>query len=367
MPDRTTPRRPVAAAGSRAEQRGPGRGRSGASGPLKALVAAALVVSCGGSASKAPGPSATRVPSGAPSPTEQASVGACQSFDLAATVVRWEAVGGDRVAYVELTVTGPTCTVPALAQAQLVERRGTAIIEGTSPADPGSLTVERGARLATYVQVDNYCGPAPIAPVTVAFVLGDTGRIIALPVASDDTAGVPVCLETEGSPGRIQMQPWVASTAIGSPPAASLSSANPAILPTPAAACVPTDQDAYVWGPSRLAVEAACVRITGTVADVHAEGDGDLHILVRLDPASRWLLTPANQDPEVLGNLVVEPVCAVSALREDVADLCESNPNPLRPPFPAVGRDVWMEGRYVLDRQHDDWAELHPLYRWGYR
>jgi hypothetical protein len=25
----------------------------------------------------------------------------------------------------------------------------------------------------------------------------------------------------------------------------------------------------------------------------------------------------------------------------------------------------WMEGRYALDSQHGNWAELHPLCRWG--
>jgi hypothetical protein len=33
--------------------------------------------------------------------------------------------------------------------------------------------------------------------------------------------------------------------------------------------------------------------------------------------------------------------------------------------LPAQGQRVWMEGRYVQDGEHGDWAELHPLYRWG--
>ena len=85
--------------------------------------------------------------------------------------------------------------------------------------------------------------------------------------------------------------------------------------PTPAAApqnaakaCTPTDQDRYVYHPDRLAVQAACVRVAGTIAAIRREADGDLHILLALDGKFRAILRPANQGVE-LGDLVVEPVC----------------------------------------------------------
>lgn len=137
------------------------------------------------------------------------------------------------------------------------------------------------------------------------------------------------------------------------------------VTPTPKpVACAPTDQDQYVYHPDRLAVQAACIRVTGTIEAVRYEADGDLHILLALDPPYAQLLTPANQGVE-LGDLVVEPVCVRSVSQADAIAICASDPDPLPGPFPIVGQQVRMEGRYVFDLEHGGWAELHPLYRWG--
>jgi hypothetical protein len=133
---------------------------------------------------------------------------------------------------------------------------------------------------------------------------------------------------------------------------------------TKASACKPTDQDEYVYHPARLDVQAGCIHVAGTVEAVRREADGDLHILLALDPAYTKLLTPANQGVE-LGDLVVEPVCVRRVSQADAIKLCASDPDPFPGPFPVVGEAVWMEGRYVFDLQHGGWAELHPLYRWG--
>ncbi len=157
----------------------------------------------------------------------------------------------------------------------------------------------------------------------------------------------------------------------GSEPTSRLTpTVRPAATPTarppapPPAACVSTDQDRYVYGPARLAVQATCLRITGTVQAVRHESDGDFHILIAVDAPYRHLLTPANQGEE-LGDLVVEPICVHTVTQADAIAICASDPDPLRPPFPSVGERVWMEGRYVFDLDHGGWAELHPLYRWG--
>jgi len=147
-------------------------------------------------------------------------------------------------------------------------------------------------------------------------------------------------------------------------PAATPSRAVPTTSPKPGA-CKPTDQDRYVYNPDRLAVQAACIRVAGTVEAVRIEADGDLHILLALDPEFTHLLTPANQGVE-LGDLVVEPVCARPVSQADAIAICGSDPDPLSGPFPGVGKKIWMEGRYVFDLEHGGWAELHPLYRWSY-
>jgi hypothetical protein len=111
-------------------------------------------------------------------------------------------------------------------------------------------------------------------------------------------------------------------------------------------------------------VLAACIRVSGVVEAIRTEADGDLHVLLALDPEFVGLLRPANQGVE-LGDLVVEPVCVRSVTQTDAIATCAGDPDPLDPPLPSVGRHIWMEGRYVLDSEHAGWAELHPLYRWG--
>jgi len=135
-----------------------------------------------------------------------------------------------------------------------------------------------------------------------------------------------------------------------------------ATIPVPPAQCRPSDQDQYVYHPSRLHVLQSCIRVMGVVDALRVENDGDLHIQLRLDPLYRFLLQPANSHEQ--GDLVVEPVCSSLPLQPDALDVCVGDAHPLTV-LPAQGAQVWMEGRYVLDGEHGDWAELHPLYRWG--
>lgn len=134
---------------------------------------------------------------------------------------------------------------------------------------------------------------------------------------------------------------------------------------TPGAMCAPTDQDRYVYQPTRLKVLRACVYIAGTVQEVERDGvDGDITLLVRPDPPYEGLLTDRNREAQH-GDLVVEPVCLLQPLQPAAISLCASDPAPYSGPLPPAGTHVWMEGRYVLDLNHGSWAELHPLYRAG--
>ena len=135
-----------------------------------------------------------------------------------------------------------------------------------------------------------------------------------------------------------------------------------ATLPPGAATCAPGDQDAYVYRPARLPVLAPCIRVVGTVEASSVEADGDVHLNVRLDEAYRGVLRPGNDFED--GDLIVEPVCQIAPPQADAIRVCASDPAPLDR-VPKVGDHVWLEGRYVIDVQHHDWAELHPLYRWG--
>lgn len=126
--------------------------------------------------------------------------------------------------------------------------------------------------------------------------------------------------------------------------------------------CDPGDQTPYIYHPDRLIVLADCIHVSGYVEDVRKEADGDLHILLKLDPQYEYLLTPANS--KELGDLVIEPVCVDKPTQANAIEPCSKDPNPLTN-LPTVGQYIWMEGRYVTDSEHGGWAEIHPLGRWG--
>ena len=126
--------------------------------------------------------------------------------------------------------------------------------------------------------------------------------------------------------------------------------------------CDPGDQVPYVYSPDRLKVLADCIHVTGIVEEMRKEADGDLHILLKLDPQYTYLLTPANTNER--GDLVVAPICVNKPTQADAIEPCSGDPDPLNN-LPSIGQHVWMEGRYVTDSDHGGWAEIHPLGRWG--
>ena len=153
-------------------------------------------------------PSPSSIPSATTTPTPKPTIGRCQPAILSARITLWEVAAGHRIAHVQLTNAGSVaCTVRVMARPQLVDGRGSVLIDGTSPSTSGSLTVVPGGRLKTLVQDGNYCGPAPVPPVSVAFVLTGGGRIVATPFSPTD-ATVPPCNGAPGSAGDIEMQPW---------------------------------------------------------------------------------------------------------------------------------------------------------------
>jgi len=162
-----------------------------------------------------PGPSASgSAASLAPSPTISPTSGGpalCGPSTLSARITSWDGAAGHRIATVELRNTGTqTCITRLVDRPQLVGGDGTVLIEGVTPVSSVDvLTLSAGAKVTTAVQDGNYCGPAPIAPVTVAFVLSTgAGRIVATPVTPTDVSGIPPCNGEPGSAGSVEMQPW---------------------------------------------------------------------------------------------------------------------------------------------------------------
>ncbi|MES2210445.1 MAG: DUF4232 domain-containing protein [Chloroflexota bacterium] len=186
------------------------------------LAVAALAGACGGESATVgtqettPPPSAGQSASPAATvdrtvaPTASPGLGPCDSGALMSRVTRWDGAAGSRIGTVELVNIGTsTCVVFVLARPQLVDGTGSILIDGSQPAALKTVEIIPGGIVTAAVQVSNYCGPGPVPPVTVAFVLPDgLGRVVAAPLSTTDTGGLPPCNGPAGSPGTIGMQPW---------------------------------------------------------------------------------------------------------------------------------------------------------------
>jgi hypothetical protein len=228
------------------------------------------------------------------------------------------------------------------------------------------------------VAPDRLHGRAGWVSATLAFAvllalvgsIGGSARPGALPGQESSAPGSQVAVNpgTSSAPSTSSGPDAGASAAPSVGPGLADDGPGPTIKPVsvkaPQRSCVPTDQNRYVYNPARLQVVTACLQVTGTVAAIRMEADGDLHILIRLDRAYTHLLRPANQGEE-LGDLVVEPVCVRSVSQSDAVATCAADGDPIASVPASVGAHIWLQGRYVFDLQHGGWAELHPLYRWG--
>jgi hypothetical protein len=175
-----------------------------------ALVAAAVLGSTIGGGGKglfgpsqttANGPEAT--PTGVPG-----SVAACTADSLTGEILQWEGAAGHRIATIKVHNTGASaCTLPKLLRPVLVDQDGHALILGTAVQDAEPITIAPGTAATTLVDMANYCGAAPSAPLGIRLYLPSDDSIEAYPAA-----GVPLPIDPPpcngpNQPATIQMQP----------------------------------------------------------------------------------------------------------------------------------------------------------------
>jgi len=135
----------------------------------------------------------------------------CTGSQLSARIVDWQGAAGSRIADVELVNTSfSPCSIRNYPQVRLVSSRGKVLIAGHAASATAAVHVLAGLGFVkTEVADSNYCGPSYAKPVTLVFILpGTLGRVVAIPVAATDTAGVPPCLGAPGSAGHISMHAW---------------------------------------------------------------------------------------------------------------------------------------------------------------
>lgn len=124
---------------------------------------------------------------------------------------------------------------------------------------------------------------------------------------------------------------------------------------------------ANVYHPYRLVVRTACMTVTGTVAYVVREDDGDVHVDLALPTSEAGLLNQANyahQDGQLVTEIVPadQPGCTPG-----------QPPRPSHGSYdygictgadlatPPAGATVSVTGPYVLDADHG-WMEIHPVW-----
>ncbi|AIF84115.1 hypothetical protein NTE_02058 [Candidatus Nitrososphaera evergladensis SR1] len=116
----------------------------------------------------------------------------------------------------------------------------------------------------------------------------------------------------------------------------------------------------HVYRPERLKVVNPCVSVTGVIKGIASELDGDLHILVKLDP--RYSNLTKNNIANTIfqqGNLVVEAICRHETFLSGPKAACANFHQDLA--IPPVSTHVEVVGSYVLDQGHFNWAEIHPV------
>ena len=121
----------------------------------------------------------------------------------------------------------------------------------------------------------------------------------------------------------------------------------------------PDSISSHIYNPYRLTIIKSCITASGTVDKVIQENDGDLHLRLRLDPAYTSLTNSAN-DQYQYGDLVVEIICVNPATQLDAEPSCQNYTNQIT--IPQEAQHITVTGPYVLDTEHNNWAEIHPVY-----
>jgi len=122
----------------------------------------------------------------------------------------------------------------------------------------------------------------------------------------------------------------------------------------------PASISSHVYHPYRLQIVKPCITASGTVDRVIQEADGDVHLRTNLDPAYSNLTNSGNDGYPNYGDLVVEIICVNPPSQTDAIPACQNYTNQIQ--VPSAGQHMTITGPYVLDTEHYNWAEMHPVY-----
>jgi len=115
----------------------------------------------------------------------------------------------------------------------------------------------------------------------------------------------------------------------------------------------------HVYNPYRLNIIRSCITASGVLENVFEEAYGDYHVRLALDSQYNNLTNSAN-DQYQYGDLVVEIICSLPTTQSDAVSACQNFTNNIT--IPSVNDHITVTGPYVLDTNHSNWAEIHPVY-----
>ncbi len=121
----------------------------------------------------------------------------------------------------------------------------------------------------------------------------------------------------------------------------------------------PDSISSHVYNPSQLTIVKQCVTASGTVDRAIPEDDGSLQIGLVLDPVYTNLTNSANVQYQN-GELVVIIICNDVPYLPAAVTACQNYTNRIL--APNIGDHIIVKGPLVNDTQHNNWAEIHPVY-----
>jgi hypothetical protein len=115
----------------------------------------------------------------------------------------------------------------------------------------------------------------------------------------------------------------------------------------------------YVYHPSRLKIVNECVAVTGIASFISTnENDGDEHVGIRPDPEYMHLVNEENKKHHN-GAVLTEVICHNAPKKIAPTEACKNYEHHVD--IPPRFSYVRITGSYVLDTQHNMWAEIHPV------
>ncbi len=201
-------------------------------------------------------------------------------------------------------------------------------------------------------------------PVALAVLIGTIGIFVKLPVPKP---------RPQPSTRVAKFRAPSSRTSTTAARARTVPKSRPAVTPGGLqAGCRVGDPLANVYHSYRLRVRSRCTTVTGTVAYIRKEHDGDIHLDLSLPPNESRLLdranhayqhghlvaeiVPADQPGCIRGHAPHLPSAAYSSKSYDYGTCTGAHTD-----TPSLGSRVRVTGPYVLDSDHG-WMEIHPVW-----